>query len=187
MLKHMQLKCSREPSQCARCARLGRHCTYPEPPDRRYLASIRAPPRKRQRTLEGATDPEVPALHHASIPGCNGLSHKPAPDNSAPGSPSSPMLMPSREAQKVLIDVYFVFAFNSSLIFHKPTLLQQWSHNKVDKLVLLSMCAMATRLERNCLPCSLFSSIESDLIFVFAASRARLLGWHEMAQISVLN
>lgn len=37
----MQIRCSRESPACARCMHQYRHCQYPDPPNRRLLASLR--------------------------------------------------------------------------------------------------------------------------------------------------
>lgn len=52
--------------------------------------------------------------------------------------------LPTHEIALALIDIYFSYVYNSSLLFHKPTFLSDYKAGKIADFVLLSVLAVAT-------------------------------------------
>lgn len=128
----MQLRCSRELPRCARCIRLDAQCGYPPPPDRKQLAAARVTKRKR------ATDHEQHPDNSTHEPGGH-----PSPRQDAARRRSAVQL-PPRGVQRDLLDVYFSYTFNSTLMFDRTSVSRAWADDQLSEPVLLAICAMAT-------------------------------------------
>lgn len=134
ILTPCQLRCSRELPRCARCIRLDAQCGYPPPPDRKQLAAVRATKRKRDTGNEqqqGGSEHE-PGRHPS-----------PRAEEARRGS-AVQLPPPSRGVQRDLLDVYFSYTFNSTLMFDRTSLNREWANDQLSEPVLLALCAMAT-------------------------------------------
>lgn len=131
----VQLRCSRELPRCSRCVRLDAQCGYPPPPDRKRLAANRMTKRRR-RAAEHNHEQHLDDLGHESG------SH-PSPRQDAAHRESAATL-PGRSVQRELLDVYFPYTFNSTLVFDRTSVDREWADDRLAEPVVLAICAMAT-------------------------------------------
>lgn len=138
--RSQKLRCSREMPECARCHRLGSDCSYPSPPDRKHLSSMRSSARAR-RASQGTSHRQRNSAQRCNPPE---QASEEMTDSFGQGSEDSASLLNDKNAQSVLIELFFSCTFNSSLIFHQPSFMRRWRENTLPQSVLLSVCALAT-------------------------------------------
>lgn len=161
----MQLKCSREFPQCARCLKFSITCVYPEPPDRKMLASLRSRPDRMhlshgtaKRTVRGR-DRHPSRRPRSNSPRC------PSPLGEMNGNESDRDLdlEVSAEVQDFLQEIYFSHQFHATLLFHPPTFLRMFEAGQVPQPLLFALFSNSTMsvylLFRD--------TIESDQLFSF--------------------
>ncbi|PVH73068.1 hypothetical protein DL98DRAFT_608552 [Cadophora sp. DSE1049] len=168
--RKQKLRCSRDIPTCKRCRNIAAICEYPQPPDRKLLASKRVQNAKARAQRESeslassrqgwqkASDGETLDLHRPRHFGNMGrresdVSHevrrelRPG-DYRASTPPINSVLkrttLPSPEVAVFLIDVFFSRLYNASLLFHKATFLSEYHANKVPDFVTLSIFALAS-------------------------------------------
>lgn len=145
LITRIQLRCTREQPTCQRCERLGAACSYPAPPDRKRLAE--------RRTYTPSWPLPNPPSAHSNI--SNAVSPIAPGSSTATGSAVSPSCAagtaPQNDdvqlpavAQRLLIDVFFDYGPEASLVFHKQTFLQDWVENNVPAHNLRAVYALAT-------------------------------------------
>lgn len=139
------MKCGKELPKCARCSRADADCLFPEPPDRKLLATYRSSygthTKRRKKTSEVSSGTSVPpssftALLYAAE-GASALEFQ-------EGSCADINSRLSHTLRHFLIDVYFTHMYNAWLIFHRPTLLADIDAGLVSAHVLVSIYATAT-------------------------------------------
>ena len=120
-------------------------CNFPEPPNRKLLATYRAPYRsysKKRRTSGAKTSPVANPAHPspfaARVDAAVGGVH------SAKGSCADIKSQLSTPVQKILIDVYFTHMYNAWLLFHRSRLLTSVEADLITPHVLVSIFATAT-------------------------------------------
>jgi hypothetical protein len=140
-------------------------CTYPAPPDRKLLAAQRAQNAK-ARSLRDSGNPEEAREYAAGKSSAvsgerSPLEHDPSQvmktstsdirRSPVERSPISTLLstvllqasFPSKELALALIDAYFDYLYNATLLFHKKTLISDYLAGKVPDCVALSIFALA--------------------------------------------
>ena len=137
----MQLKCSRELPQCARCVKFNIACTYPAPPDRKMLAALRAPPEKRRSGHNPSTSQRALHNRHFQQSRANISRRYSTPPGDAEqdlvdGVITAPDAELSTEVQDLLQEIYFTCQFHASMLFHRPTFLRAFETGQVPRYVL---------------------------------------------------
>lgn len=144
-----QLKCTREIPCCARCSRLGLSCAFPEPPDRKLLASVRINARKRK--PEGNHQEGQASSKQTPFPSYNSISNTSVESCQSNQSSCTDINNDLPKPLRLfLIEVYFKHMYNSGLLFHEPTFLNDVEAGLVPTYVLLSIYATATMYHSNC-------------------------------------
>lgn len=155
----LKLRCSREHPKCERCLRLGATCVFPEPPDRKKLASQRASTRKRKAEDSGC----LPDMSASIVQAGPFALMSP---NSGPNSPyrSSATYMPKQtsplpvandeihipqQAEKALHAVYFNCIFNASMLFQRDDFAKSLAEGSIARHTRLAICALASKYERH--------------------------------------
>ena len=140
------MKCGKELPKCARCSRVEADCIFPEPPDRKLLATYRSSygtHTKRRKTKEGSCgEPSTapPSSFTALLSAAEGASALDFQEGSCADINNGL----SRTQRQFLIDVYFTHMYNAWLLFHRPTLLENIDAGLVLPHVLVSIYATAT-------------------------------------------
>lgn len=140
------MKCGKELPKCARCSRVDAECLFPEPPDRKLLATYRSSygthTKRRKTTSEASCGASgaPPSSFTALLNAAEGASALDFPE----GSCADINNRLSRTLRQFLIDVYFTHMYNAWLLFHRPTLLANIEAGLVPAHVLVSIYATAT-------------------------------------------
>ncbi|KAG9240843.1 hypothetical protein BJ878DRAFT_523870 [Calycina marina] len=147
--REQKLKCNRELPCCARCARLGLICAFPDPPDRKLLATARINARKRkieggsqdgQEDLDRVESRGHPSYSSNALANVSGYHHS---QSSKASSTDSHNDLP-RPLHLFLVETYFKHMYNAWLLFHEPTFIDDVDAGRVPLYVLLSIYATAT-------------------------------------------
>jgi hypothetical protein len=146
-LTRLQVKCGKELPRCARCFRVDAECVFPEPPDRKLLATYRSSygtHSKKRKTSEAssAASTAPPSSFTALLNAAEGAL------DIEKGSCADINRQLSRTLKQFLIDVYFTHMYNAWLLFHRPTLTADIEVGLVPAHVLVSIYATATMYVR---------------------------------------
>ncbi|KAH7323447.1 hypothetical protein BKA65DRAFT_510823 [Rhexocercosporidium sp. MPI-PUGE-AT-0058] len=163
--RKQKLRCSRDLPSCKRCRNIASICEYPQPPDRKFLASKRVQSAKARAQRESESsgwqkppDGEPLGLHRPTPTSITGRREfdgnhqskrelRPG-DYRASTPPINAVLrrttLPSPEVAIFLIDIFFSRLYNATLLFHKATFLSDYHANKVPDFVTLSIFALAS-------------------------------------------
>ena len=152
-----QLKCSRRRPACDRCRRLGFQCSFPPPPDRKLLATLRSSARKRRADdcAPLSPDPGPSSSAATTVRATSGpvggfvsiASQSPGTTADAAGQSHSCSTVVSSlcaSLQRLLIDTYFSHMYNASLIYHQESFLRDFHAGAVPRHSLLAVFASAT-------------------------------------------
>ena len=113
-----QVRCSGHRPSCQRCLRTSRPCVYGKPGHAQTVSANTAAPYHRDDRSFSVPQQNITEKSYVGIP--------------------SALI-------SVLVELYFSHVYNSSLLLHKPTFLQNLATGTVRPQVLLSVCAFATK------------------------------------------